>query len=326
MPTQNGPQVSRRASTVGLIALALTGCGATKHATVAARTTNATTATTLPGTGKPEVVIGDKNFTEQFVLGALYKQALEAEGFSVELNPNIGPTEVTFQALISGRVNMYPEYLRIWNSDVAGVKRSFRTAQAAFAVGQQFALAHGLQLLDATPFSDTDAIAVTQAYGLENELRTIDDLRKVAPELTLGGPPQFQQAAGGLPAIEQAYGFAPAVFKPLDVGAQYTALQNGAVQAADVSTTDGQLATPGYMLLADPRRAFGWGNVVPVVSSKILLEEGPTFVATINSVTALLTTRVMRQLNAAVDIAHQDPSTVAKQFLQVHGLVAPAGS
>ena len=66
---------------------------------------------------------------------------------------------------------------------------------------------------------------------------------------------------------------------------------------------------------------FGWGNVVPVVSAKVLDAEGPAFAATINRVSALLTLQTMRQLNAAVEVSHQDPSTVAQEFLQAHGLV-----
>jgi osmoprotectant transport system substrate-binding protein len=92
---------------------------------------------------------------------------------------------------------------------------------------------------------------------------------------------------------------------------------------ADVNTTDGQLITGNDTLLRDPLRAFGFGNVVPVVPIKVLEAEGPQFAATLNRVTALLTAATMRQLNAAVDVDGQDPKVVAATFLQVHGLVAP---
>jgi osmoprotectant transport system substrate-binding protein len=286
--------------------------------------TTSTSTTTFPGSGKPQVTIGDKNFTEQFVLGELYRQALEAQGYSVVLNRNIGPTEVTIPALESGRLDMYPEYIGTWNSQIAGNKRAFRTILSAYRAGQQYALAHGLELLDPTPFSDTPAIAVTRPYAVANDLSSLVDLRRVATELTVGAPPQVQQNAAGLPAIEQAYGFYPAAVKSLDVGGQYQELDRGTVQAAAVTTTDGQLAGGEYKLLRDTRRVFGWGNVVPVVSAKILVAEGPAFTATIDRVSALLTTPVMRRLNAAVDVSGQDPAAVAKQFLQEQGLLTPA--
>jgi osmoprotectant transport system substrate-binding protein len=310
-------------SSTSKVAATTPGATSTTDASTTSASSTSTRTTALPGSGKPQVTIGDKNYTEQFVLGELYRQALEAEGYSVVLNRNIGPTEVTIPALESGRLDMYPEYIGTWDSQIAGYPHSFRTILDAYRAGQRYALGHGLELLNATPFSDTAAIAVTRAYAAANDLSSLIDLRRVATSLTVGAPPQFQQSDTGLPAIEQAYGFYPASFKSLNVGGQYQALDHGTVQAAAVATTDGQLASGRYKLLRDPRRVFGWGNVVPVVSAKILTTEGPEFTATIDRVSALLTTPVMRRLNAAVDVAGQDPAAVAKQFLQDHGLLTP---
>jgi osmoprotectant transport system substrate-binding protein len=312
-------------------ALGLANCGGASSGAAAGhssatRTSTSTGTSALPGTGRPLVTIGDKNFTEQFVLGELYSQALRGEGFTIVLNRNIGPTEVTFQALESGRLGMYPEYLSTWNKSVAGYKRSFRSWVAAYHAGQRYALAHGLELLAPTQFSDTDAIGVTRAYASQNHMKTLDDLRRVAQTMTLGAPPQFQQNGSDLPAAEQLYGFVPGSFKPLDIGAQYQALDQGSVQAADVRTTDGQLTSSRYTVLRDPLHAFGWGNAVPVVSAKVLMAEGPAFAGTINRVSALLSTAAMRQLNAAVDSFHQDPAVVAKRFLVAHGVLTASSS
>jgi osmoprotectant transport system substrate-binding protein len=327
-PSRRAPAALVVCSIAVLMCVGFAACGSTSPQATSATPSATTTskAGSLPGTGRPLVTIGDKNFTEQFVLGELYAQALKAQGFTVLRNPNIGPTEVTIQALESGRLDMYPEYLEIWNTAIAGNKRYFGSVRAAYRAGQRYALAHGLQLLDPTPFSDTEAIGVTLAYAIENKLRTLGDLRKVAAGLTLGAPPQLQQSTRGLPAIEQAYGFVPASVKALEIGAQYQALDHGSVQAADINTTDGQLASGDYRLLRDPGRAFGSGNVVPVVSAKVLLAEGPAFATTIDRVSGLLTVAVMRRLNAAVDISHQDPAVVAKRFLQTHGLVPASAS
>jgi osmoprotectant transport system substrate-binding protein len=296
---------------------------ATDPSTTAAGTSTSSSTSTLPGTGKPPITVGDKNYTEQFVLGELYAQALQADGYTVELNRNIGPTDVTILALQSGRLAMYPEYLDTWDSAVAGLRHSFRTEVGAYAAAQQYASAHGLSLLDPTPFSSTFALGVTVAYATQNRLRSLRDLRRVAQGLNLGGPPQFQQSAG-LPTVEQAYGFTPATFTQLALGDQYTALNAGMVQAAYVGTTDGELASGDYTLLRDPRRAFGFGNVIPVVSSKVLATEGPAFASVIDGVSAALSIGAIRQMNAAVDIAQLDPATVAKQFLETHGLIPPS--
>jgi osmoprotectant transport system substrate-binding protein len=258
------------------------------------------------------------------VLGQLYVQALRAEGYSVTVNQNIGPTAVTVQALKAGSLTMYPEYLNVFNTAIAGYRHGFRNELAAYQGAQHYAVSHDMQLLAPTPFSDTDAIAVTDAYAAANQLRSIGDLLRVPTPLVIGGPPQFQQDSAGLPALNAAYGFVPQTFKPMAVGDQYAALNTDVVQAADVNTTDGQLASGDYVLLRDPRRVFGWGNVVPVVSAQALITEGPAFKDTIERVDETLTTDVMRRLNQAVDVAQQDPAAVAKQFLETHGLLTPA--
>jgi osmoprotectant transport system substrate-binding protein len=318
-----------------LAGVTLAACGASRSsatvppatsATTTTTTTGTTTTTTLPGQGKPPVVIGDKNYTEQFNLGELYYEALQARGFSVTINQNIGATSVTMKALQIGQLNMYPEYLNVWNSQIAGYTRHFKTVHAAYEAAQNYALAHGLELLDWTPFSDTAGIAVTANFAQQNGLGTIRSLGKVPTPLTLGGPPQFEHdTTAGLPALERAYDFIPDAFKSLEIGNQYKALDQGTVQAAYVNTTDGELTTGNYSLLSDPKNVFGFGNVVPVVSAKTLNEEGPAFAQTINQVSALLTLSAIRELNALVDLAGETPAGVASRFLADHGLVPPSG-
>jgi osmoprotectant transport system substrate-binding protein len=325
---------------VGLAALGLSSCGSgsrsetgvaaatpsvstTTVTTTATATTTTTATVTLPGVGKPPVTIGDENLPEQFLLGQLYYQALKAQGFQVTLNQSIGPPQVVMQALATGQLAMYPEYLDTWDQEVAGIKEQFHSRSAAYAAGQHYALKHGLELLDPTPFSDTNAVAVAFDYAVENQVQSISDLFKVSSKLTLGGPPQFQQSATGLPLVENTYGVVPAAFKPLEIGAQYQALDQGTVQAAVVDTTDPQLLSGSYPLLHDPENMFGWGNVVPVASTKALDAEGPVFIDTINRVSSLLSLDMMRELNAQVVLYNQDPATVAQQFLQEHDVLPP---
>ncbi|MBV9817611.1 MAG: hypothetical protein JOZ07_04595 [Solirubrobacterales bacterium] len=294
-------------------------------ATAASATTATTTTTTsvvLPGAGRPTVMIGDKNYVEQFVLGQLYVQALQAQGFTVDIDQNIGPTEVTQQALLTGALTMYPEYLDVFNSQIAGYRHRLPSLRLAVRAARRWARTHGLTLLDPTPFSDTDAIAVTVGVAADNHLRTIGDLVHLDIPLTIGGAQQFRLAAPGVPTLASVYGISP-TFRSLSVGDQYTALNDGRVQAAYVNSTDGQLATGDYRLLVDRRGIFGWGNVVPVVSTSALAKEGPAFATTIERVDAALSTGAMRQLNWAVAAAAQSPAAVAKQFLQTHGLLTP---
>src|SRR5438105_1128220 len=106
--------------TVALV-VSLAACGSssksksTTKTTPAAPASTSTTATAAaatsgPGVGKPPVTLGDKNFTEEYILGALYQQALAAKGYTVTLKGNIGSSEITYKALTAGDIQMYPEY------------------------------------------------------------------------------------------------------------------------------------------------------------------------------------------------------------------------
>jgi osmoprotectant transport system substrate-binding protein len=277
--------------------------------------------TSLPGFNRPAVTIGDKNYTEEFLLGQMYYQALTAQGYRVTLDPNIGQTEVTFHALVNGRLAMYPESVNTWNSLIAQYHTSFPSAASADRAAAAWARSHGITLLRPTPFNDTNALAVTTAYARAHGLSTLGDLRKVAAQMTLGAPPQFQDSSTGLPAIEHAYGFTPRAVTGIDIGTQAQELSKNVVQSAWITTTDGALAGSGLTMLRDPLDTLGWGNVVPVVTDKVLAEEGPAFARTINRVTRLLSLRVIRRLNAEVDVGQQTPQAVARAFLLRHGLV-----
>lgn len=291
--------------------------------TSSTQSASTTDTTALPGTGKPTITVGDKNFAEQFVLGQLYVQALRAQGFSVDINQNIGPTSVTVQAIQNGSLTVYPEYLNTFNTAIVGYHHGFRTLLDAYQGAQHYALGHGMQLLAPTPFSDTDALAVTVGYAAANHVRSIGDLNRLSAGITVGGPAQFQTGSPGLSDLNVDYGFVPIGYRAMAIGDQYPALNNGTIQAADVNTTDGQLATGDYVLMRDPRRTFGWGNVVPVVSAKAVAAEGSAFTDTIQRVDDALSIDAIRQLNYAVSIAGLDPATVARQFLQTHNLLTP---
>jgi osmoprotectant transport system substrate-binding protein len=286
--------------------------------------TNVSTTPPLPGTGKPSVVVGDKNFTEQFLLGELYYQALLAQGFDVSLTQNIGSPSVSMQAIAAHTLDVYPEYLDVLLNKVAHVPRTFRHMRPAYRAVRAWARRHGLTLLPPTPFSDTAGIAVTSAFALGNNLIGLNGMQRLGASMTIGTPPEFEDGSGGLLTLERAYGFLPGKVQTLNAGAQYAALSAGDVQAAYVNTTDGQLSNPiSYTVLEDPHHVFGWGNVVPVVSSATLAAEGPVFARTIEKIDALLSMSVMRELNAEVDLDLDTPTSVARHFLEAHHLIPP---
>jgi osmoprotectant transport system substrate-binding protein len=301
------------------LAIALTACGSSDDSTSTSATSTPSAANDQPGKGKPAVTIGDKNFTEQYVLGELYAQALRAKGYTVKVKSNIGSSEIIDKALTSGKLDMYPEYTGVILSELAHQKQRPSDPDEAYADAKKFEEGRGFTMLDKTPFFDSDALAVKPDFAQKNGLESVADLKKLGKSLKLGAPPEFKTRYEGLIGLKQQYGVNP-TFVPLAIGLQYKALDDGKIQAADVFTTDGALQGGKYKILKDPKFIFGFQNVSPIVSQKVLNAQGPDFADTLNAVSAKLTTEAMQKMNAAVDLDKQKPAEVAKQFLQANGL------
>jgi osmoprotectant transport system substrate-binding protein len=264
------------------------------------------------------IIIGTKNFPEQYVLGQLYKQALEAKGFKVAgYKENIGSTELIAKALTSGKITLYPEYTGTILSVTFGKTTTPATASATFALGKKLYEAKGFTLLKQTPFQDVDVIGVTKATATKYSLKTISDLKKV-PGLSLAAFPEFQTRR--IPQLKSVYGVSGFKFVPLAGISAYQLLDSKKVLAADVFTTDPQLASGKYALLSDPKNIFGFQYVAPVVSKKVVAAYGPKFAQTINTVSAKLTTKAMIAMNKAVALDKKPAAQVAAAFLKANGL------
>jgi osmoprotectant transport system substrate-binding protein len=310
----------------GLLAVALAAtlaaCGSSSKSSSSSTSAGSTSTASgggKPGAGKPPIVIGDKNFTEEYILGDLYKQALEAQGFKVTLKGNIGSSEIIWKAATSGQIQMYPEYTGTYLTAICNDNKPPTSAQQTLTLAKACAEKHGFTMLEQTPFYDSDALAATKAFATKNGLHTIADLKKLGHSVKLGGAPEFATRFTGLVGLKQAYGINP-TFKPLAIGITYKAIDTGQVDVFDAFTTDAQLTSGKYVLLADPKRVFGFQNVAPIVKQSVLAAEGPAFAQTINKVSALLTLPAIRSMNAAVALDQQSPAAVAHKFLAANGL------
>jgi osmoprotectant transport system substrate-binding protein len=311
---------------LGLVAvLAIAACGGgsksnTNSSTAAAGGSTSTAASGQPGAGKPAVTLGDKNFPEEYLLGALYQQALQAKGYKVTLKGNIGSTEVTDKAMTSGKIDGYPEYTGTILSVLAHDTKVPTNADETYTKAKAFQEGRGFTLTAQTPFEDKDAIGVTKDYATKNGLKSVADLAKLGSKVTLGAAPEFRTREAGLLGLKGQYGLTKLKFKPLTIGLPYQGLDQGKIQAADVFTTDGQLTSGKYTVLEDPKNIFGFQNVAMVISKKTLAAQGPEFQQTIDAVSAKLTTAAVQAMNKAVVLDKQDPAAVAKSFLSANGL------
>jgi osmoprotectant transport system substrate-binding protein len=308
------------------LALFVAGCGGGDNGGGGGSSSGSSQAANAqPGKGKPAVTIGTKDFTEEFVLGELYAQALQAKGYTVNLKRNIGPTEITDKALTSKRIDAYPEYTGITLAVVA--KESLpKTAAATSAKAKAFYEKRGQVVIGPTPFQDVDAIATTKTFAQKNKLKSVADLKSL-PSFSLGARPEFKSRQTGLVGMREEYGITNAKFKQLALGLQYGAMDKGSIDAANVFSTDAQLASGKYAVLSDPKGIFGFQQILFVINkAKYDALGGQAFGNVIASVNKLLNNDAMQSMNSAVDLDKKDPKVVAGQFLKANGLAGGGGS
>jgi osmoprotectant transport system substrate-binding protein len=277
--------------------------------------------TASPRPARPTIVIGTKNFPEEFILGELYKQALEAKGFDVSYKENIGSTELIQTSLTSGKINFYPEYTGVIVQVVFHHAFSPKSAAATYALAKRLEAKKGYTVLNRTPFSDTDVVAVTNATARKYGLHKISDLKKVGA-FKLGGFPECQTRNTCFAGYRKEYGLKKASFLPLASISAYAALDAGKVLAADVFSTDPPLGKNSkYTVLADPKHVTGFQNVAPIVKTSVAQQGGTVFSNAVNAVSAKLTLPAIVAMNKAVEVDKQSAASVAKQFLKANGLL-----
>ena len=270
-------------------------------------------------TASPTITVGTKNFTEAYVLGQLYKQALEAKGFKVAYKENIGSSELIDTALTSGKINFYPEYTGVIALNLAHVKTAPKSVGANYAAAKAFEEKRGFTLLRQTPFFDADSFAVLKRTAAKYRLKTISDLKKV-PNLSYAGYPECDKRITCLLGFKKIYGLTKIKFVQLGTIPVTKLIDSGKVTGGDIFTTEPAFATGKYVALIDNKHIFGFQNVAPVVSKKLVSQLGPKFTNTVNAVSAKLTNQAMIAMNKAVAVDKKTPAAVAAAFLKANGL------
>ena len=269
------------------------------------------------------MTVGSKNFTEEYILGNIYAQALQAAGYDVKTNLNLGSETIAYKALQDGEISGYPEYTSTLLESIFGAKTVPADAQQAYAQAKAQLEPKGETAFAPTPFADSNAFGMLKSKADELGVTKISDLQGKSQDLTLYGSPECRERTDCLVGLQDTYGLQFKSFNPVDIGLRYTVLDKGQADASIVFTSDAQLsANPDkYVLLQDDKGIFPAGNPIWVTDQSTVQKAGPDYQATIEKVQKGLTLPVMQELNARVDIDKQDPAAVATQYLKEDGYI-----
>ena len=277
--------------------------------------------------GGPKVSVGSKKFTEQILLGEMYAQAFEDEGYDVTRKLNLGSEQVMDKSLQDGTIDVYPEYTG--TAYVAILKKppeSYpKTAKETYEQVAEFYKNRKdtpMQMLEPAHFNNSYGISMLTKEADKLGIETLSDLAAKSDQLVFSSYSEFQNRSDGYPNMQESY---PKLdFKDIkivnDLGIRYKALAEGEADVGIGFTTDGQLASPELKVIKDTKTIWPKYYPAPVVTQE-LLDKNPDAKKIINEVSSSLDAQKMRELNGAVDLEQEDYEDVARKHLEEAGIV-----
>jgi osmoprotectant transport system substrate-binding protein len=282
------------AATVTIL-LALSGCGSSDDSA-----------------GTKTLVVGSQAYYSNEIVAELYAQALEAKGFTVNRQFQIGQREVYLPEITSGKIDVFPEYI---GSLLQALEPKATTGTPEVVYQQLVAsLPTGLQALKPAPASDQNSWTVTQAFATKFGLTDIASLSKVTEDIVVGGNAELETRPYGPKALKETYGITTSGFRAVeDSGGPLTvkALVDGDIQLANIYTADPNLVKNKLVALSDPDGLFFPDNITTVVSGNV----DSVAQITLDSVNAKLTQAEFVQLNAQSVTDKKSAKSIAAKWL-----------
>lgn len=270
------------------------------------------------------VVIASKPFGESFLLAEMFAQLVESRGIPVERRPGLGATEIAFQALRTGAIDVYPEYTGTGLVAILGEDPGGTASEVFRRVSTAFRGRWGIRWLPPLGFENTYAIAVRPDLADSLELRTLTELAAVSSGLIGGFSPDFIGRDDGLVGLEGAYGLRPEEVRALLQSIKYQALALGEVDVIDGYSTDGLIARYNLTVLEDDLGFFPPYQAAALVGRR-LWETRPAAIKALTELSGTLDEVMMRELNRRVEVDGEEVADVARSALANLDLVqAPA--
>jgi osmoprotectant transport system substrate-binding protein len=266
-------------------------------------------------------VVGSKNFTEQLVLGEIFKQMLEDYCHApVDGRFYLAGTYICQQAILAGRIDVYPEYTGTALTAVLKENAHGDPAQVYAEVKRQYLQQFDLEVMAPLGFNNSFAMVMRGEDARRLGLTKLSQLASDAPTMRLGVGYEFLERQDGYQGLIRAYNlkFAEAP-RVMDLGLLYRALQNRSVDIVAGSNTDGLIAALGLDVLDDDRHYFPPYDAVPIVRPE-LFHRFPEARGAFDRLAGRITADEMRKLNYAVDGKKQDAAAVVTEFLAHQGL------
>ena len=273
------------------------------------------------GGSRPDIIIGSKNFSESVLLGEMLAQHIEARtDLGVGRRLSLGGTFICHQAMLSGDLDIYPEYT---GTALAAIleKPVMQDRDAVFQeVDSTYRSKFALQWMKPLGFNNTYAMVVRAEDAERDGLRTVSDFARVSADRTIGFSFEFAERQDGyqgfIETYEMKFNRAP---KTVDLALIYRALRDGGIDLGVGNSTDGLIQSLNLIILEDDRRYFPPYDAAAVVR-QAALDRFPKLLAVVNELGGLFSEPDMQKANLDIDGNHLPVAQVAAELLAAKGL------
>ncbi len=272
------------------------------------------------------VTVASKDFTENIVLAEMFAQALENEGASVENKVNLGGTSVNREALISGDIDVYPDYNGTgWTVHLGNEDPSDDPQELYDVTAEQDLKDNDVKWVGLSTFNDTYGFAANGDLAKEEGGFTFESMAaylKANPDASVCMETEFPDRPDGLVLFEKATGYElpGSQTKILDTGLIYTETADGKCDFGEVFTTDGRLTSLNLDLVEDPGVMILY-NVSFTMRNEVYDANAEVYDELAEKILADIDNEKMAELNAKVDIEGQQAAKVAEDYLKEIGVL-----
>jgi osmoprotectant transport system substrate-binding protein len=268
------------------------------------------------------IVVGSKNFTESLILGELLAQQIEANTrLKVERRFYLAGTYICQQALLAGRIDLYPEYTGTALTAILKQKVGGDQAEVYRRVKSEYEARFGLSVGPPFGFNDTFAMEIRGDDARRLGVKTLSQAAAFAPQWRAGFGYEFMERPDGYAGLAAAYALRfAAPPRIMDLGLLAPALKDHQIDIAAGNATDGLIPALDFVVLEDDRHYFPPYEAVAVVRRQTE-QQHPEVAQAIAVLGGKISDQEMQQLNYALDGQHRDVKDVAHEFLRSKGLV-----
>ena len=268
------------------------------------------------------IVIGSKNFTESLLLGEIMAQMIRARtSLKVDRRFYLAGTYICQQAILAGRIDVYPEYTGTALTAILKQDASAQKEDVYKRVKNEYERRFGLTLGPAFGFNDTFAMEIRGEDARRLNIKTLSQATAFAPQWRAGFGYEFMERPDGYRGLAATYGLhfreQPRI---MDLGLLARALKDHQIDLAGGNTTDGLIPALDLFVLADDRHYFPPYEAVPVIRRQTL-EQHPEIAQVLAELGGKISDEEMQNLNYAVEGQHRDATEVVHEFLRSKGLV-----